>query len=72
MLTDPVGQKLNQDTVAMTRLYRPMSVASVGKTRVAAGDSNVWGLEDPSSEVASLPPTWTMGRDDSKDAIFVS
>ena len=67
-----MGQKLNQDTVAVTRLYPPMSVASVGKTRVAAGDLNVWGLEDPSSEMASLLPTWTMGRDDSKDAILVS
>lgn len=36
---------------------------------MAAGDLNVWGLEDPTSEVAPLLPTWTRGRNDSKDAV---
>ena len=46
-------------------------MASAAKTRVAAGDLNVWGLEDPTSEVAPLLTTWTRGWNDSKDGVLV-
>lgn len=38
---------------------------------MAAGDLNVWGMEDPTSEMASLLPTWSRGMNDTKDAILV-